>query len=72
MNRQLLASVCEQIYRRFPDIAGVQPKVENRPGDQFLLIFKGSGRTADGKAISSTVRVVINQDGKILKATTSR
>lgn len=72
MNRQLLANVCEQIYRRFPEVSGSQPKVETRPGDQFLMIFKSSGRTADGHAINHAVRVVVNQDGKILKATISR
>jgi hypothetical protein len=72
MNQQVLNSVCQQVYRRFPEVSGSQPKIQPRPGDQFLLIFNGGAKAADGRKISQTVRVVANQDGKIIKVTTSR
>jgi hypothetical protein len=72
MERQQLSSICEQIYRKFPEVSGKQPKVEPQSGDKTLLIFSGSAVAADGRKIARTVRVVVNQSGKIIKVTTSR
>jgi hypothetical protein len=71
-NRQTLASICEQVYRRFPEVAGIQPRVQEQPGDHLLLIFHNSVKAADGRSISRTVRAVVSPDGKIVKLTTSR
>lgn len=72
MDRALLESICKQIYRRFPEVKGSQPKVRPYEASHSLLIFQGKGVAADGKSISHVVRVVVNQDGKIKKVTTSR
>jgi hypothetical protein len=72
MDRQQLSSICEQIYHKFPEVNGKQPKVQSQPGDQTLLIFTGSAMAADGRKITRTVRVVANQSGKIIKVSTSR
>lgn len=72
MNHQALSSICEQIYRRFPQVAGSQPSVQARPDGQSLLIFRGSAKTADGRSMTQTVRVVASPEGKIIKTTTSK
>lgn len=72
MDRQLLNKVCNEIYHRFPEISGSEPKVQSRPDDQTLLIFNGSAKAADGHKIARTVRVVVNQTGRIIKVTSSR
>lgn len=72
MESQALNSICSQIYRRFPEVNGVHPKVQPYSGDKFLLIFTGKGTAANGKAISHNIRVVASQDGKIIKVTSSR
>jgi hypothetical protein len=72
MNQQILARVCEQVYRRFPEVTGSRPDVQNRPGSQYLLIFRGSAKSADGRAISHTVRIVASADGQIIKVSSSR
>jgi hypothetical protein len=71
-SRQSIASICEQVYRRFPEVSGTQPRVQEQPKDQLLLIFHGSAKAADGRSIPRTVRVVIGADGRIVKMTTSR
>jgi len=71
MNPFTLAAICRQIYQKFPEVHGVIPK-ERAMGTQTLLIFEGSAQTANGKSIKRTVRVVVSEDGKILKTTTSR
>jgi hypothetical protein len=72
MNQQLLTNVCEQVYRRFPEVSGSRPTVQNRPGSQFLLIFRGASRSADGRTIAHTIRVVASEAGKIIKISSSR
>jgi hypothetical protein len=72
MNQQALNNVCQQVYRRFPEVSGSQPKVQTRADNQFLLIFNGAAKAVDGRKIAHTVRVVASPDGKIVKVTTSR
>ncbi|NMC78297.1 MAG: hypothetical protein GYA59_02955 [Chloroflexi bacterium] len=72
MEAKLIKSICEQIYKRFPEVKGSQPKVHAYEGEQVLLVFQGKGTTADGRSITRTVRVVANSNGKIVKTTTSR
>ena len=72
MNQQMLSMICTQVYRRFPEVLGSQPKLQTRPDNQVLLVFRGSSKTNDGHSISHVVRVVASPDGKIIKMTTSR
>ncbi len=72
MNQSILARICDEVYRRFPQVAGSSPKVQRRPDESVLLIFTGKARAADGRAIAHTVRVVASPEGKILKTSTSR
>lgn len=71
-NQPSIDGICEQVYRRFPEVAGVKPRIKNQPGDQLLLTFQGSAKTVDGRSIQRIVRVVVNASGKIIKMTTSR
>ncbi len=72
MNHELLDTVCKQIYRRFPEVKDSKPRVRAYEGDQSLLIFKGKATAADGSSIPHTIRVVVDQNGKIKKVTSSR
>lgn len=72
LNAQTLEKVCEQVYRRYPELAGKKPQVQERPGEQFLLIFRGEGQAADGRKIAQTVRVVVSAAGKIVKVSSSK
>lgn len=77
MESKYVDTICSQIYRRFPEVDGARPKVQAQApaGSEtvnYLLTFKGSGKTEDGRSISRIVRVVASERGKILKITTSR
>lgn len=80
MDNKTIQSVCQEVYRRFPELAGVQPKVQAQTGPQaksagagsYLLTFQGHAATADRQVISRAVRVVVNEKGKIIKISTSR
>jgi len=72
MEEHIINSVSSQIYRQFPEVHGSRPKVKALTATQSLLIFEGKAKTADGKQISRAVRVVVDENGKIVKVTTSR
>ena len=84
MEAKILKSVVSRVHRRFPEFAGCQPKVRLQNGNQaksidaqptYLLTFHSSAKviTSSGsKDIPRWVRVVVTDNGKILKITTSR
>ncbi len=77
MDSKTVNSVCSQIYRRFPDVNGVRPKIQTLPiagqaASTYLLVFKGTATTADGKTLARIVRATVDEQGKILKVTTSK
>ena len=81
MDPKLIKTIANQVYKRFPEVAGEKPKVRKRrppkaaAGDQpptYLLTFRGTGKGPGGRTIPRLVRVVADARGKILKITTSR
>lgn len=81
MKQTTLYSISQEIYRRFPEIKGISPKVHARPTPQaksvaasptYLLTYNNRGSTPENKSLPRWVRVVVNEQGKILKITTSR
>ncbi len=72
MDKKTLSSICSQVYSRFPEVKGCQPKVQSHGETGQILIFKGQSTSADGHSISRVVRVVVDKNGKISKMTTSR
>ncbi len=64
--------IYQQVAKKFPEISASAPASQSLPGGKTLLIFKSTAKTADGKVIHRTVRVVVSADGKIEKMSTSR
>ena len=72
MVKTSLKHVCNQIYSQFPEVKGKKPQVKPYSNSKQLLVFKGKAVAADGKSIPRTIRVVVDENGKIGKITTSR
>jgi len=72
MEKTLVAAICKQVYRRFPQLDGRQPRVKAQGDDQVLLIFSTKVTSANGHAMEKTVRVVASTGGKIIKMSESR
>ena len=64
--------ICKDIYKQFPEVNGIEPKIRQQGSSHHLLIFHGAAETADGRHIPRTVRVVVDDNGSITKVTTSR
>jgi hypothetical protein len=85
MDQNLIEAVCEEVYRRFPEIRGKKPKVQKVSSTEelaqkgrsisraptYLLIFQSQAVTANQKSLPTLVRVVIDERGKILKISMS-
>jgi len=80
MNRELLQSINREVYRRFPEMKGVRPKMQSRSSPKalpegqdktFVLVYQMLAAPPE-VPISRTVRVVVSGEGKILKISTSR
>jgi hypothetical protein len=73
-------AVCKMVYRRFPAVREVKPKVTvQRPSQEgseeartYLLAFHSQVKLNSGKSLPYWVRVVVGRDGEIHKISTSR
>lgn len=81
MDPKVHDSIVNQIYRRFPEFRGVRPKVRMQSpagtqllneGTTYLYTFQKNVTTQGNQALNRWIRVVVSQNGKILKVSTSR
>ena len=78
MDNRTVDTINQQIYHRFPDVAGANPTVQPMNSGEkgveanYLLIYKKNAATASGKSITRVVRVVVSDRGKIIKVSTSK
>jgi len=80
MDQKFIQIISQEVYRRFPEVRGKKPKVRslNLPNSRSitrspvcLLTFHGQAVTSTGKSLPYCVRVVANEQGRILKITMS-
>jgi hypothetical protein len=81
MNQRMIDNVCREVYRRFPEIRGLKPKMQpygasknstTNPSPKYLLIFRSKAATETHQSLSYVIRVIVNEQGKILKMSMSR
>ena len=81
MDREIIRVVNKEVYRRFPEMHGKEPKVRTQKALQnevsnsvktYVLVYSSSVQMLDKKTLHHYVRVTINEKGKILKISTSR
>jgi len=81
LDQESIKMITKQIYRRFPEVDGSQPVVQQQSIMQaktvsmeptFVITYQGIAHAPSGKSIPRRVRVVADQSGKILRISTSR
>ena len=72
MKPQKIEEINEIVYHQFPYLKDVQPIESGMEGENLLLVYKGEVRTESGFTLPIVVRVVVSEDGKIAKMTSSR
>jgi len=74
MEAKYIKSISTHVYRKFPEMKGIKPKVrlQSTGGSKYLLTFQTVVELALGRSMPRWVRVVASDDGEILKITTSK
>ena len=72
MDSETISKINQQVFRQFPFLTGTLPEVSQENENRWLLLYKGSVVTADGHELPVVVRVIADNDGKVIKLTSSR
>ncbi len=77
MDRETVGKITRTVVGQFPELNGVRPAVRRQapPGDSpaiFLLTYKGAARLPNGKSLQRVVRVVADEQGRVIRISTSR
>ncbi len=80
MDAKIIKTISNQVYRQFPELSGIQPKVRQQvaksaipsAGPTFLLTYNTKVEIGNGASLSRLVRVTATPQGSILKITTSK
>jgi hypothetical protein len=82
---KVVKTISNKIYKQFPEVAGVQPKIRQQPGKgaagtlrstdprptTFLLTYHAVVSGPGGKSLPRWVRVTSDAGGRIIKISTS-
>jgi hypothetical protein len=81
MDPEIIEEICEKIYRKFPEVKGIKPKVRKQPVPKgapkpkvpvYLVTFNFKANGPGGVKIPRWVRASVTPNGKIKKTTTSK
>jgi hypothetical protein len=72
MDSDTISKIDQQVFRQFPFLSGTIPDVSQENENRWLLLYKGSAVTADGHEMPVVVRVLADNDGRVIKLTSSR
>jgi hypothetical protein len=71
MDPKVLSILCSQVYRQYPAVNGVSPRVQERADGTFQITFRTKKPTADGKSLPVVIKVSSDQHGHISKISES-
>ena len=81
-----LETITRQVYRQYPDLQGSRPSVQRQSvgaeaksgrsvagaKTRYVVTYRSSGRAADGRTIQRIVRATTDENGRVLKMSTSK
>lgn len=77
MDNKILSQVIKQVYQKYPDLRGITPQVRELESNgtnerKYSVVFKTSAISSNQKTITKYVRATVNDQGKILRISSSR
>lgn len=78
MDSHHIAKAKRKVYAQFPELKGTEPEISTRPtpgkanSELLILTFKRELPLPDGGSLTRVVRATVNQDGEVVKITSSR
>jgi len=71
LQAQAIERVSQQVYHDYPEMRGARPSISGQGGN-FVLTYRGKVRTSSGAEMSRIVRAVADEDGRVIKISTSK
>jgi hypothetical protein len=71
LQAQAIERVSNQVCRDYPEMRGARPSIASRGGN-FVLTYRGRVRTSNGEEMSRIVRAVVDEDGRVIRLSTSK
>lgn len=76
MDKSSKERISKEVARSFPEMKGVRPTVKPQGtrgnGQLYLLVYKGQAELPGGRTMKRIVRVVADENGSIIRISTSR
>ena len=77
MNRDAIDKINRKVSKQFPELKSVRPSVRSQSKStnklqKFTLTYKGKAALPNGRTISRIVRVVADENGKVIRMSTSK
>jgi len=76
MEQSALNKINRKVSRQFPEMAGVQPTIRTSQGppdaQYYTLTYKGTAALPGGKSMPRVVRVQADENGNVLRMSTSK
>ncbi len=76
-----VSRISREVYKDFPELKGTTPNIKPQGApttgkamgiERFLLTFKSNITLPNGNKMQRVVRVIADQNGKVIKKTTSK
>ncbi len=77
MDAKKIRAIVQMIYQRYPSLRGISPQVREifvpEIGQKrFTITFRNASITENNKRIPKWIRATVNEQGKILKISSSK
>jgi hypothetical protein len=71
--RNVVEAARRAILERFPDMAGMSCSSEAAPAaGKYIVTARRNARTADGRTLERVVRATVDEQGRVLRVSTSK
>ncbi len=71
LQAEAIERVSKQVVRDYPEMRGARPSISGQ-GTNFVLTYRGKVRTSSGAEMSRIVRATADEDGRVIKISTSK
>jgi hypothetical protein len=75
MEKKLIDKISRKVAQSFPEMRGVRPKVkreQTRSGLRYRLTYKGSVELPGGRTMKRITHVLADENGTVLRMSTSK
>lgn len=72
MDSAVINKINKEVFKKHPQMAGTNPRVSQQTDNRYLLLYTRKLEIAAGRSMEQTVRVTVDQQGNVLRMSTSK